>query len=152
MKISVNFTFLLFYLVICLIPSLIFASSTGKIKEIAVVVNPANPVTELTTKEVSDIYLSRRRTFPSGQPVLVLEQDWSGELRDNFYKRLNGMTIKRINAYWVRLKFSGEIQPPPVLPSSVAVRDTVKNNPNSIGYIEADVVDDSVRVVLILKE
>ncbi|SLM31233.1 hypothetical protein MTBBW1_290014 [Desulfamplus magnetovallimortis] len=117
---------------------------------IAVIINPDINIESLTPKEVSDIFLGRRRAFPTGEPVLVLEQEWEGAIREHFFKLLNGMTLKRLNAYWARLQFSGDVQPPPIMPDSLAVRETVKLYSNAIGYIPVDYIDESVRVVLVL--
>jgi ABC-type phosphate transport system substrate-binding protein len=62
------------------------------------------------------------------------------------------MSLKRLNAYWARLQFSGAVQPPPEISDSQSVRDLVRHNKNAIGYIEASQVDDSVRVILLLKD
>lgn len=120
--------------------------------EIAVVVNTENPVDSLTTKEVSDFFLSRRRVFPSGDAVLVIEQQRDSKLRDIFFRLLNGMTIKQLNAYWARLQFSGEIQPPESLPDNKAVLEAVQKNRNAIGYVDATSLDNSVKIILRLKE
>lgn len=120
--------------------------------EVAVVVNRENPVQSLTPRQVSDMFLGRRRTFPSGGSVLILEQDRDCSLREDFFRLLNGMTLKRLNAYWARLQFSGEVQPPPVLPDTMAVLEAVRNNPTAIGYMDSASVDLSVRVILRLKE
>ncbi|MBF0412573.1 MAG: hypothetical protein HQK70_07675 [Desulfamplus sp.] len=152
MKTSIYFIFLFFYLFISLLPSQSLAGNTDNVKEIAVVVNPENPVKNLTSKEISDMFLSRRRTFPSGDPVMVLEQDRDSSLREKFFRLLNGMTLKRVNTYWVRLQFSGEVQPPPVMSNNIAMIDAVRNNRHAIGYVPSEYVDESVHVILILKD
>ncbi|MBF0375971.1 MAG: hypothetical protein HQK72_00635 [Desulfamplus sp.] len=154
MKISINFIhfiILLVYSSIYFSPSISFAESKEDIKEIAVIVNLENKIESLNSKQVSDIFLSRRRTFPSGKAVMVLEQERDGEIREKFFSLLNGMNLKRLNAYWTRLQFSGEIQPPPVMGDSTAMKNAVKNNINAIGYLPSQYVDESVRVILLLK-
>ncbi|MBF0228635.1 MAG: hypothetical protein HQK63_03460 [Desulfamplus sp.] len=154
MKIYINFIhfiILFFYCSIFFSPSISLAESEEDIKEIAVVVNPKNPIVSLTSKQVSDIFLSRRRTFPSGETVMVLEQERDGAIREKFFSLVNGMNLKRLNAYWTRLQFSGEIQPPPVMSDSTAMKNVVKDNVNAIGYLPSKYVDESVRVILLLK-
>lgn len=128
------------------------ATATPASSDIAVVVNIENSVQELTPKQISDIFLGRRRTFPSGDPVLVLERERNSPLRKNFFQSLNGMTLKRLNAYWARLQFSGEVQPPPVLPDNESLLQTIRDNPDAIGYVDATYVDDSVKIVLYLRK
>ncbi|MBF0469627.1 MAG: phosphate ABC transporter substrate-binding protein [Desulfamplus sp.] len=119
--------------------------------EVVVVVNHKNPVQSLSKREVSDMFLARRRTFPSGQAVLVLEHEKNSRVRENFFSLLNQMTLKQVNAYWARLQFSGEVQPPQSLSDSRSVLEMVKRNSNAIGYMESTSVDESVRIVLHLK-
>lgn len=130
---------------------ILMSAGTATATEIAVVVNRENSVQNLTCREVSDIYLGRCRTFPSGDFALVLEHQRYRKLRKNFYRLLNGMSLSRLNAYWARLQFSGEVQPPPALPNSTSVIEAVRDNPDAIGYVDAQSVDDSVQVVLYLK-
>ncbi|MBF0228396.1 MAG: hypothetical protein HQK63_02195 [Desulfamplus sp.] len=131
-------------------PDLLFSASLED--EIVVVVNLNNPVNSLTPKEVSDLFLSRRRTFPSGEAVILIEQERNSFLREKFFYLINKMTVRRVNAYWARLQFSGEVQPPEYLPNSQAVLEVIRKNTNAIGYVDFANVDDSVRVVLHLKD
>jgi hypothetical protein len=50
------------------------------------------------------------------------------------------------------LRFSGEVLPPMVLPDSRLVLDAVSRNRGGIGYIDAALVDTSVKVVLRVRE
>jgi ABC-type phosphate transport system substrate-binding protein len=114
--------------------------------DMAVIVHPGNPLQTMTAREVSDLYLGRARSLspyelPAGSP-----------LRELFFQSLNGMSIRQLNAYWARLRFSGEVLPPATLADSRAVVDAVSRNPNAIGYIDAAALRDSVKVVLRLKE
>lgn len=123
--------------------------------DIAVIVNPDNPVQAMTTREVSDLYLGRARSFASagqnaGTSALLYEQD--SPLRDSFFHSLNGMNIRQLNAYWARLRFSGEVLPPVVLPDNAAVLEAVKRNRSAIGYVDSSAVNGAVKVVLRLKE
>lgn len=148
----VPFSIVLLFFTLCFVesPNLIYAD------EIAVVLNSSNPVTKLTQREISDIFLARRKVFPlSGAAPFVLEQPRNSLLRKNFFRLLNGMEIRQVNSYWARLQFSGEVQPPKVLPNSQAVIEFVRNNPDAIGYVEAasiDGVEGKVRAIFYLKD
>lgn len=120
--------------------------------EVAVVVNIDNPVSAMTPNQVSDYFLGRSRTFKNGSDALIFEQPRESPIRADFFRLLNGMSIKQLNAYWARLQFSGEIQPPPTLNDSRAVLAAVRKNRNAIGYVDAAVLDNSVRVVLRLSD
>lgn len=120
--------------------------------EIAVVVNRDSPVQTLNQRQVSDLFLGRARALASGEGVVLFEQPSQSPLREEFYRMLNGMGLKQLNAYWARLQFSGEVLPPASLPDSRAVLDAVRRQRNAIGYVDAALADGTVRVVLRLKE
>ena len=130
---------------------LLLAAGQGR-ADIVVILNVDNPVQALTPRQVSDLYLGRTRTFPGGAATLVFEQPRQARTREEFFHRLNGMSLKQLNAYWARLQFSGEVQPPIQLDDSAAVLAGVRKNSAAIGYVDATAVDGSVRVVLRLKE
>ena len=120
--------------------------------DIAVVVNAANPVKQLSVQQVSDLYLGRARSFPNGEYALVFDLMRGDTLRQQFFTSLAGMAPQQVNAYWSRLMFTGQVLPPQQLPNDAMVLDIVRRNPGAIGYVKAQALDASVRVVLTLKK
>jgi ABC-type phosphate transport system substrate-binding protein len=120
--------------------------------DVVVVVHPNSPLKQLTAVEVSDLYLGRIRSIRDGQRLTVLDQSRDSPLRARFFSLLNGMDLHRLNAYWARLQFSGDTQPPASLPDSQTVIELVRRDPLAIGYIDAAAITAAVRPVLILKE
>jgi ABC-type phosphate transport system substrate-binding protein len=123
--------------------------------EIAVIVHPNNPVRALSNREVSDLYLGRARSFVVDDQIIlasIFEQQADSPLRQHFFRVLNGMSQNQLNAYWARLRFSGEVLPPVSLSDSRLVLDAVSRNRGGIGYIDASLVNNSVKVVLRLKD
>lgn len=114
--------------------------------DIAVIVHPDNPRQAMTVREVSDIYLGRTRGMSA------YDQPMDHPLREMFFQSLNGLSIRQINAYWARLRFSGEMLPPTILPDSRTVVEAVSRNRNAIGYVDGAVVTPAVKVVLRIKE
>lgn len=119
-------------------------------QEIAIIVHPENPITQITERHVSDIYLGRRKTFPNGKPVFPLEHERNAPLRRLFFSLINGMDIKRVNAYWTRLQFSGNVLPPLALDNDTAILEAVQTDLFAIGYVDATHLDESVKAILIL--
>lgn len=126
--------------------------------ETVVIVHPSNPVHSMTSREVSDLYLGRSRAFATGAqteslPAFIYEYPADSPLREKFFRALNSMSISKLNAYWARLRFSGEVLPPLALADSHAVLDAVSRDQKAIGYVDASAVRDaSVKIVLRLKE
>ena len=119
--------------------------------EIVVIIHPDSPLQKLSTQEISDLYLGRKRTIQGERPM-ILDLTSDSPLRERFIKSLTGMPIIHWNAYWARLQFSGDMQPPPQMATSQAVIDTVSRNRLAIGYVNASQLNQSVRALLQLKE
>ena len=119
--------------------------------EIAVVVALDSPLQQLSPRQLSDIYLGRAKANV-GERLLVLDHPRESALRERFFKNLNGMDLSLVNAYWARLQFSGETQPPIELKNSQTVLETLRGNRLAIGYVEMTSIDRSVRTLLTLKE
>ena len=115
--------------------------------EIVVVVHPESSIQQLTARQISDLYLGRTRGL-----ITIFEQPNDSKERENFFRSLNGMSLQQINAYWARLRFSGEVLPPVALANSRSVLDAVSRNRNALGYIGAHDVTSAVRVVLRLSD
>lgn len=117
--------------------------------DIIVIVHPDSPLKSLSRREVSDLYLGRPNG--NGTRPLVLDQPRDSELRERFYSLLNGMNLSRVNAYWARLQFSGDTQPPAQLPDSRNIVNIVSRNRLAIGYIDSTAISDGVHPLLSLK-
>jgi ABC-type phosphate transport system substrate-binding protein len=125
--------------------------------DIAVIVHPDSPVQRMTPRQVSDLYLGRARSFDlddqtNTMSASVYEQPSDSVVREVFFRTLNGMRISQVNAYWARLRFSGEMLPPSSLDDMRAALDVVARNKNAIAYVDAKMVNRTVKVVLLLKE
>ena len=120
--------------------------------DIAVVVHPSSTLKELSREQVSDLYLGRLVSSVALHAPQLFDQPRESDLRRRFFTQLNGMDVLRLNAYWARLQFSGDKQPPLALDGSREVLSMVANNRNAIGYIDAEAVTGNVRVILRLKD
>lgn len=119
--------------------------------DIAVIVYRDSPVQALSARQVSDLYLGRTRNVGSGELLNIYEHPVDSAMRERFFHDLNGMALKQINAYWARLRFSGEVLPPISLPDDRALLSAVRRDRNAIAYVDTSVLDDSVRVVMVIK-
>ena len=118
---------------------------------IAVVVGRDSAVTTLSLDELREIYLRRRRAWPNGLAIMPINLPADDELRQRFSRRVLGRAPADLLAYWNARYFEG-IKPPLVLLSPAAVRAYLQHQPEAIGYLPADQADDSVRVLLELRE
>lgn len=123
--------------------------------DIAVVTHPGSPLEAVSPRQISDLYMGRTHSIGSGEQkiiVVIFEHPNDSPLRETFFRNINGMDIRKVNAYWARLRFSGEVLPPRSLRDSQEVINAIRRTPNAVGYIDAALVDNSVRTLLLLKD
>lgn len=124
----------------------------GAQADIVVVVRHDSPLPQLNAQQVSDLYLGRLRSLDGRETLWLLDQPVASSLRQRFFQRLNGMDLKRVNAYWARLQFSGDMLPPTPLADSREVIATVSRNRLAVGYVESAAMTDGVRAIFLLSE
>ncbi|TDM08779.1 MAG: hypothetical protein C4K60_05150 [Ideonella sp. MAG2] len=112
------------------------------------VVSSQHPARSLSQKEVLALFTGRSRTLADGTAATPLDQQRDSSARASFYLALTGMDIARINSYWARLHFTGQVQPPQALSDDASVIQRLRSDPNAIGYLTAEPKDPAVRVVL----
>ncbi|MGI4778037.1 MAG: hypothetical protein ACRYGA_07940 [Janthinobacterium lividum] len=115
---------------------------------IYVVVSAQSPVRALEQKDVLALYTGRSRTLPGGEPATPIDQQRDGPARAEFYQALTGMDIARINSYWARLHFTGQVQPPQSVGDDGAVIQRLRADPGAVGYVVHEPQSPAVRVVL----
>ncbi|PCJ31169.1 MAG: hypothetical protein COA90_07075 [Gammaproteobacteria bacterium] len=123
------------------------AMSDIVMSDIVVVTNKDNPIKTLTKKQIIDIYMGRRSTYPNGQPVIAIDQKTDGLTRKLFYKHLVNKTVSEINAYWARLLFSGRAMPPKTAENIASIVEMLKNNKSAIAYMNLDDLTDDIVVL-----
>jgi ABC-type phosphate transport system substrate-binding protein len=115
--------------------------------EVVVVVAAGNPVEQLTSAELADIYLGRMHTFPNGESVVPVDQREDSPTHHEFYSRYLDRSPAQIKAHWSKLIFSGRGQPPQAVAGDKAVAELVAGSHHAIGYLSHEPVDGRLRVV-----
>jgi hypothetical protein len=113
------------------------------------VVSAKSPVTTLTKSQLVAIFLGKAARFPDGTPAVPIDQSEDTPAREEFYARIAGKSAAQMKAYWSRIIFTGRGQPPRVVSSSSEAKKLLLAYPNTIGYIDSKLVDDTLRVVTV---
>lgn len=116
--------------------------------EVVVIVSAKSPVTSLTAEQAARIFLDKTNTFPNDGVAYPIDQVEGSEARKEFYAKVVHKNPTQLSAYWARVIFTGNGQPPVALEGNVTVRRVVANNRNAIGYIDKRYLNSSVKVVL----
>ena len=119
-------------------------------QSLAIVVNPSNPIENLSFVELRKIFLGERVRWPNGHRVIVAMLDSGFPERDAVLREVYRMTERGYRDHFLKGRYTGDI---PVLPKTLSspeiVRRFIFNAPGAIGYLRASDVDSSVKVVSI---
>jgi phosphate transport system substrate-binding protein len=115
---------------------------------IAVIVNPENPVSQLTLKQISDIYSGKISNWSEvggeDRPIVRLSRETNSGTHVYFLE-----TVIRLGNSKDKTLFSMDTL---LLPSSEGIIAEVRQNPNAIGYDGLGYVPKDLKVIAIAKE
>lgn len=115
---------------------------------IAVIVNPENPVNELTLQQISDIYSGKITNWSEvggdDRPIVKLSRETNSGTHVYFLE-----TALRLGNKEDKTLFSTDTL---LLPSSEGIISEVRDNPNAIGYDGLGYVPDDLKMIAIAKE
>ena len=115
--------------------------------QVAVVVNRANPVANLSLEQLRRLYLGTSTTFPGGGRVILVE---SPGLRTGFYHQLLGMTDGQLKRHWLGVMFAGQGGTPPrEIPAIQDLRRFVSEHAGAIAFLALRDADTSVKILAI---
>ena len=114
------------------------------------VVGEKSEVTRVTLDELRELYLRRKRRWPSGLPAIPINLPADHPLRERFSKVVLGRSPADLVSYWDARYYEGTT-PPAVLSSSEAIRAYLAAEPGAIGYLAMEDVRGACRVVLVLE-
>lgn len=133
------------YLLPSLLLTLLMAETVNA--DTVIIVNNQSKVASLDQEQIADIYLGKSPTLPNGDQVVAIDYHENVALRDTFHSAVTGKSQNQLKSYWSRLIFSGKGTPPKEVEDESAMKNLVAKNPDVLGYINSDNLDDTVKVV-----
>jgi ABC-type phosphate transport system substrate-binding protein len=117
---------------------------------LAIVVNRSNPVDDLSSSDLREIFLAYRSHWKNGRRITLVMRD-SGEPESKTILRdVCGMNEDQFKTHFLHGLYTGEILvSPKTLATPTGVREFVFNVPGAIGYVRFGDVDSSVKVLRI---
>ena len=115
---------------------------------IAVIVNPQNPVSELTLQQIADIYSGKIKNWSEvggeDRPIVRLSRETNSGTHVYFLE-----TVLRMGNSDDKTLFSTDTL---LLPSSEGIIAEVRQNPNAIGYDGLGYVPEDLKMIAIAEE
>ena len=114
-----------------------------------VIVNVANPVSELTKKQVSDYFLKKQKKWDNKTNVIPIDLNSKSAIRNVFSKDVHHKSTSQVRAYWQQMIFAGRGTPPREVQSEEDIISYVKKYKGAIGYVSNDANTSGVKVLTI---
>ena len=115
-----------------------------------VVVHPSNPVSSLSTDELSRIFLKKTAKWANGARVEPVDLANGSAVRARFSQAVHGKGTAAVSAYWQKMIFSGREVPPAELGAATEVIAFVASHRGGVGYVaEGTALGEGVKAIKI---
>lgn len=115
--------------------------------EIAIVVHPDNPITDISLDYLKRIYLGKTTSFESGDAIVLTVNP---KLNEEFYELVLSMSVRRVRRHWMKIVFEGVFATPPIaLEDLDEMKKFIGKNEGSIGFMDILAVDSTLKVLTI---
>jgi ABC-type phosphate transport system substrate-binding protein len=122
---------------------------SAALEEVDVVVNKSNGIAPLSREEVRRIFMGDKSSWAGGKRIAVLMLAHDQPERVVILQAVFKMNESEYTKYFLQAAFTGHVLAAPRdLPSAAEMKAHLAANPNAIGYLKREDVDDSVKVVL----
>jgi ABC-type phosphate transport system substrate-binding protein len=126
------------------------ARSQTKASDMAVVVNPSTPVSDLSMAEVRKVFRGDRQYWTKDVPVVLLIRAPRSRERDVILKTLYEMTEAQFKQYWIAKIFRAEATAAPkIVYSNDMAKELVSVIPGAIAFIPENDVAEGLKIVKI---
>lgn len=134
---------------LCQSSSLIEAQ-TAKATDIAVVVHPDTPVTNLSLADVRKVFRGDRQYWTNDIPVVIIMRAPVSREREVVLRTIFQMNDAQFKQFWVAKIFRAETtSAPKIVYSNTVANQLVAAVPGAIAFIEAREVKPGVKVVTV---
>lgn len=128
---------------------MLFSDRCCLAREIAIVINKANPLEELSLKDLIEIFKQDRQYWDGEKINLLMREDGAWE-KEIILKKVYAMSDEELRKFCLGKVFRGEIATfPQIISSQTLIKKLVCNLSGAIGFLDAQVIDDSVKVIKI---
>jgi ABC-type phosphate transport system substrate-binding protein len=118
--------------------------------DLAIVVNPATPVSSLSFAELRQVFLGDRQYWTKDVPVVLLMRAPTSAERDAVLNVIYQMKEPQFKQYWIAKIFRAELSSPPkIVYSNESTISLVSAIPGAIAFLAASDVKPGLKVIRI---
>jgi ABC-type phosphate transport system substrate-binding protein len=130
---------------------LIFSAPSMARAEFRVIVNKNNGVSTLKRSQIVRIFTKKKTTWEDGRAIEPVDLPKGHHTRDEFSQAVLNKSVVEVESFWMSETLVGGKSAPDILRDGYEIKEFIKGNREAIGYIDADQVDDSIKVIDIEK-
>jgi ABC-type phosphate transport system substrate-binding protein len=117
---------------------------------LAIIVHHSNPVEGLTFSELRRIFMLDTQTWPNGRKITVVLREKGQPERAEALRIICGLSEREYDRHILLRTFQGSVNiGPRAIQSAPGMLRFVYNAPGAIGFVHADEVDSSVKLLRI---
>src|SRR5262245_44751448 len=123
-------------------------NQTDASNDVAVIVNPSNPVDSISFLELRKLFAGDRQSWAGGLPVFVLVRAPQARERDVLLNQVLRMNESEYKQYWIKKVYSGEaLREPLALQSNGMQLEAVRAEKGGIAIIKMTDIRQGVKVL-----
>lgn len=129
------------------------AAVTQEATQVIIIVNAANPMSEMTRAQISQLFLKKVTRWGYGVQAMPVDLADTSPARERFTKWIHKRTVRAVKLYWQQKIFSGREIPLPERESDAGVIGYVEEHAGAIGYVSglASTRDRKVKVIKVME-
>lgn len=126
------------------------SAQTGKVNDLAIVVHPEAPVTDLSFGDLRKVFVGERQYWSRDVPVVLLIRAPASAERDAVLKTIYQMSEPQFKQFWIAKIFRAETATPPkIVYSSDSTNKLVEAVPGAIAFMMSSDVRPGLKVLRI---
>lgn len=122
------------------------SSRAADVREVAIIVHKENPTEGVSLKELTKIFRQEKQFWDDGRKIYLIMREAGAVEKDVVLKKIYEMDDQALKKFWLGKIFKGETPSfPTTVGSNATAKQLVTQAPSAIGFINASLVDDSVK-------
>ena len=127
-----------------------FSSGISASGGIAIIIHNENPIDDISSGDLARIFKQEKKQWKDGRQVYLIMQEAGSREKEVILKKVFRMDPEELKKFWMAQMFRGEISSfPKTLSSNAAVKRFVSQVAVAVGFIDASLVDQSIKVLRI---
>ena len=136
------------YIIVTLLSMLFAGAGPAYGGEIAIIVNKANAIEDISFRELGMILKMEKKFWDDGSEIYLVTRGSRSPEKEAVLKTVYKMDEQELKKFWLVKIYQGTVPSfPKVIASNESVKAFVRQVPNAVGYIDAAYADDSVKVL-----